>query len=262
MASCSEKSIVKKITNAPYDQRLKQNLIAFVREELMQKGGMNPSKPVSSKRLQYLKSVNEFREAQENAPKLDDVPAKYDECSPAFYNKHGSFIYLLLAAGTYCIFQKEIVAYYYYLLKLLTENQPMVEKVIESAKEKGLIEQLFWMHGFSAVMDRFTGFIANIANSENKDKYMPKFVRNILNLFCMLYNKHIGLVEAKKRTRHFIYNEIYEEFDNARAFKMSPEDFFSSPTSERIDALGTRRKRKQRKGTRKQINGTRNRKKK
>ena len=152
MSTCSQERIIANIDSTEYPQEVKQELIAFIQNEFITKGGA-PS-PV----IQHL-----------------------NECSPEFYNTYGICIYLILASGTACIFKDEIRSYFKYLVKFIQVKEGVVTEIVEDAKRKGVIDIMFWMHGFSAVMDRLTGFIANFAAAKNKDKYMPKYMCKIID---------------------------------------------------------------------------------
>jgi hypothetical protein len=202
MSTCSQEIIIANIDSTEYPQEVKQELVSFVKNVLISKGGA-PS-PV----IQHL-----------------------NECSPEFYNTYGICIYLILASGTACIFRSEIRSYFKYLVKFIQVKEGVVTEIVEDAKRKGVIDIMFWMHGFSAVMDRLTGFIANFAAAKNKDKYMPKFVRTILNMFCMLYNRRITLVEAKRQTQESMNEELYEVQGFEHPSQMSSDDFYTSKSN-------------------------------
>jgi len=233
---CSEDEILRKINDSDYPQEVKTDLIAFCRKKLMREshvGGKPKSKTKKQKEL--------------------------DECGPEFYNKHGILIYLLLAGGTACLFNKDVKALYDFVVSLINSSEPIIEEIVvvekEKAKERGLIDIMFWLHGMSAVLDRFTGFVANMAKSENKEKYMPKFIRTILNMFCMLYNRRVALNKAKQ-----LIAEALED-DSIIARRVSSEDMTSyAPILRWLTGTGPTRGRRRQKSKRKRQNKTRNKK--
>jgi len=235
---CSEDEILGNINASDYPEEVKTDLIAFCREKLMMRESHVGGKPKKSK---------------------TKIKKGLDECGPEFYNKYGIYIYLLLAGGTTCLFRKDVKTLYDYVVSLINSSEHIIEEIVvvakERAKERGLIDIMFWFHGMSAVLDRFTGFVANMAKSENKEKYMPKFIRTILNMFCMLYNRRIALNEAKR----LIGKSLEDEAIIAR--RVSSEDMTSyAPILRWLTGTGPTRGRRRQKSKRKRQNKTRNKK--
>ena len=242
---CSEDEILNNINASDYPQEVKTDLVAFCREMMNDSSvvGGKPKKPKTKK----LKGLN--------------------ECGPEFYNKYGIYIYLLLASGTTCLFRKDVRALYVFVVSLINSSEPIIEEIVvvekEKAKERGLIDIMFWLHGMSAVLDRFTGFISNMATSENKEKYMPKFIRTILNMFCVLYNKRVALNEAKRLIAEALAKDASDAHKHSP--RVSSEDMTSyAPILRWLTGKGKKGKGQTRgyrqKSKRKRQNKTRNKK--
>ena len=241
---CSEDEILDNINASDYPQEVKTDLVAFYRE-MMNKASVG-GKPKS--KTKKLKGLN--------------------ECGPEFYNKHGMMVYLLLASGTLCIFNKDVKALYVFVVSLINSSEPIIEEIVvvekEKAKERGLIDIMFWLHGMSAVLDRFTGFISNMATSGNNEKYMPKFIRTILNMFCMLNNKRIALNEAKRLIAEALAKDASDAHKHSP--RVSSEDMTSyAPilrwlTGKGKKGKGQTRGYRRQKSKRKRQNKTRNKK--
>jgi hypothetical protein len=238
---CSEDEILDNINASDYPQEVKTDLVAFYRE-MMNKASVVGGKPKS--KTKKLKGLN--------------------ECGPEFYNKYGMRIYLLLASGALCIFNKDVKALYVFVVSLINSSEPIIEEIVvvekEKAKERGLIDIMFWLHGMSAVLDRFTGFISNMATSGNNEKYMPKFIRTILNMFCMLYNKRVALNEAKRLIAEALAKDASDAHKHSP--RVSSEDMTSyAPILRWLTGNGpTRGRRRRQKSKRKRQNKTRNKK--
>jgi len=191
--------IIQNVSNSNYPEKVKRRLLKYIEMELIkQRTGRGPKVAI---------------------PKPDEED---DECPPELYNNYGVYIYLAIYAGAACLFHEQLTELFTYVYELITANQdvvniPMGNELITTTQGVVLLKDIpippsnkpsllpnilgwpFFMHGFSAFMDRFAGFIANIAKSDNPDKYVPKFVRVILNMFCMLYKRRITLAEAKRK---------------------------------------------------------------
>ena len=215
MSTCSRERIIGTIESSEYPEKVKLELIEFVHSKLILRGGA-PS------------------------PNKENL----DECSPEFYNSYGICIYLILACGTACAFRNEIKDYFEYIVKFIKVKEGVVTEIVGDAKRKGLIDTMFWMHGFSAVMDRLTGFIANFAAAKNKSKYMPKFIRTILNMFCMLYNRRVTLAEAKRQTQESMNEESYEVQGFEHPLQMSSDDFYTSASTKKSKSKQSKSKSK------------------
>jgi hypothetical protein len=214
--------IIQNVSNSNYPEKVKRRLLKYIEMELIkQRTGRGPKVAI---------------------PKPDEED---DECPPELYNNYGVYIYLAIYAGAACLFHEQLTELFTYVYELIATNQdvvniPMGNELITTTQGVVLLKDIpppsnepsllpnilgwpFFMHGFSAFMDRFAGFIANIAKSDNPDKYVPKFVRVILNMFCMLYKRRITLAEAKRKiavelaeAKQKIADELADELAEAR----------------------------------------------
>ena len=104
---CSEDEILKNINDSDYSQEVKTDLVAFYRE-MMIKESVVGGKPKS--KTKKLKGLN--------------------ECGPEFYNKYGMLVYLLLASGALCIFNKDVKALYVFVVSLINSSEAIIEEIV------------------------------------------------------------------------------------------------------------------------------------